>query len=288
MRKRENLLPAAIAASAIGPGIVTGRETAGFFSQTAESAWLGVACAGAVFALLTAGLIYMKACTGAQSLSQMTKRLPVRAGGLALRWFHGLLMAFEAFLMLATAWEIGALTLPFHGGGAAGAGMALLITLGMTALPIEARMRICAGNFMLILAFEAALAAFGRLPAAAEQYVEAELKLSGMNAAAALLGGIHASLSVCVAANVVLRFTPVSARPLRTGICCGAFYAACLAVGNLAICRQPGFVAALRLPLTALAAGWGSAGFCLVTLLSFFASVIVLHAALLTFCDVKL
>lgn len=288
MYRRSILFPAAIAAVALGPGIVTGRETAGFFSQTGESAWLGVACAGTVFGLLTTGLIYMKACTGAQSLSQMTKRLPVRAGGIALRWFHGMLMAFEALLMLASAWEIGALTLPFRGGGAAGAGIALLIALGMTALPVETRMRIFAGNLVLILMFETALAAFGRLPPAAGQYVEAELKLSGRNTAAALLGGIHASLSACVAANAVLRFAPVNTRPLRTGLCGGAFYAACLAVGNLAIRRQPDFVAALRLPLTALAAGWGSAGFCLVTLLSFFTSVIVLHAALLAFCDVKL
>ena len=288
MRRRGEIrAAAAIAAAAVGPGIVTGRETAGFFSQTAGSAWLGIVCAGTLFGLLAAGLLRLQKSTGARSLLQLRRRMP-GAGGTAVCAFHGLILAAVMFLTLTSAWEIGALLLPFHGGGAAGAGIALLLAIGILLLPMDAQIRACAANLALVLLFEAALAAFGKLPAASGTYAAVDLRLAGSNPAAVLLGAIHASLRVCIAANAVLRFAEPGARPLRTGLRAGGCYAACLAVGNFAICRQSDFVAALRMPLTVLATGWGRFGFYTVALLTFFASVIGLYAALLAFFDVKL
>lgn len=289
MRRHRGLLtPAAIAAAAVGPGIVTGRETAAFFSQTAGASWLGIVCAGTVFALLTAGLVSIRRCTGAKSTFQWAARMPVRAGGAAIGIVHGCVLAVEALLMLACAWRIGALTTPFHGGGALGAGMAFASAMCMLFFPADAQLRICTFLLILVTAFEIALAAFGRLPAAADQYIEAELLLSDSKPAALLLGTIHAALRVVVAANAVLRFSDPTAKPMRTGLTSGGLYALCLAAGNLAIRSQADSVTALRTPLTVLAAGWGAAGFELVAALAFFSCVTSLYALLMPICDVKL
>lgn len=288
MQNRGEIRPAAAAAAAaLGPGVVTGRETAAFFSQTGSASWLGILCAGIVFGMLCAGLVRARRRTGARSVLRLAAGSRC-ACGLVLCTAHGAVIAAAGGMMLAWTWRIGLLTMPFHGGGVFGAGAALLIAIALTVLPDGIQMRACVLFLVLALAFEAALAAFGRLPGAAEHYIEAELRLSGDKTAAVLLGGMHACLCACVAANAVLRFAGPGMRPARTGLLAGGFYAAGLSLGNLAIRTRPDFVTALRMPLTALCGGWGKAGFAMAALSVYITSVVTLYAVILPVCDVKL
>ena len=272
---------AAIAAASIGPGIITGRETAAFFVQTTSAAWLGILCAGAVFGILTAGLARMRRLTGARGTLELAARLPSRVGGGALCAAHGVLLAVMSASLFASAWEIGALTLPTRCGGMLGVILALVCATALASAPTAAQIRICAAAYGIVLLYALALLGFGKLPAAADIYIETELRLAACKPAAALLGILHGCMRVCVSANLVMRCAKPVDSPWRLGVLSGGMYALCLAILSAAIRRQPDFVTALRMPLTALAAGWGSAGFVAVSGMTFLAAIVSLYAAIL-------
>ena len=272
---------AAIAAASIGAGVVTGRETAAFFAQTTSAAGLGILCAGAVFGAMTAGLARTRMLTGAHSTAALAARLPNRVGGGTLCAVHGALLAAMSVNMLASAWEIGALTLPTRCGGFIGAILALMGAAALANAPKNAQIKICAAFYGTALLYALALLGFGRLPAAADTYIEAELRLAGSKPAAALLGTAHGCMRVCVAANLVMRYAEPTEAPWRIGVLSGGMYALCLTVLNEAIRKQPEFAAALRMPLTALATGWGKAGFAAVSGMTFLAAAVSLYAATL-------
>lgn len=265
-------------AAVAGTGFASGRALVLFFAQTGRVSWVGVATAAATFGLLTGLLCGCAARFGAGSFPRLCRRALGRGAGLAARVMHALLLALAAGLMLSSAGEIGALTLPLENGRLCGAGLALL--LAFVATLWKQRPLPWAGLAALVVgvAFYAALALDPR-PVRTYLNGEVQLALSGSVPAAILLGLAYGAMDACLAAGVAIRFGADCKRPARLGALCGGLLGALLACANAALLRGGDKLCAQLLPTVLLSARWGLTGFWLCAVYGFLCAAATLSAA---------
>lgn len=249
----------AIAAIA-GTGFATGQEIALFFAQLGWAGWIGIPIASAMFGLLVGMMIYFARITGANSFSGVFRRQLGKTAGGIIDVLYGLLQALTAAMMLMTAGELGALTLPVRYGFYQGMIIAVSVSLMMNA----SRLRLLPWTGMLItgaaMLFYISLAMDSR-PVRLYARSETKLALEGSLMGSALLAALYACLNGAVACGIVPRFTAGSVNAVRTGVISGGLMAALLMCANLAMMRGGKAICAARLPAVVLAARWGITGF---------------------------
>lgn len=270
-----SLRPAlAVLAAVAGAGYASGRELVVFFAQLGWAAWLGIPFACLVFALLLGAI-----CRGARKAGAAgVWRLLGNRGGRVASALHALLMAFTAAVMLQSAGEVGALTLPVAYGWLWGAGLALVIAVfanlrGQRALPW---LGLC--TVLLAVGFYAGLALD---PRPVRVYLRGETVplLRGNVPAAILLAALYAAMNAGIAGGVAARFSE-KADPATFAALSGGLLCALLLCANAAIVRGGDVLLTQAMPAVILAARWGIAGFWLCALLSFLCAATTLAAAL--------
>ena len=277
MKDRKSLGAAlALVGTALGLDYATGRPAAFFYAQLGAAGWAGIAFSGMVFGGAT-GL-----------LCALVRRMGVRDIGMLLRSMGCGQLVFGLYMlalgamgcMLASeAGHIAALALPVRHARLYGTLLALTASAAI-ALGRGGWMRIPGVFYALALAgFEAALLFFpGKADAALHH--GAVLRLENCVPAALALAALHTAVGLCLAAGAAAELAGSGVRPLRLGLLCGGIYAFLLRGGTAVLQASEPAALRLKLPFTALASGWGAAGFWLSAGLVFLGSVCGLTAVL--------
>lgn len=249
----------AIAAIA-GTGFASGQEIVLFFAQLGWAGWIGIPIASAMFGLLVGMMIYFACRTGAGSFSGVFRRRLGKSAGGIIDVLYGLLQALTAVMMLMTAGELGALTLPARYGFIQGMVIALSISLMMNV----GRLRLLSWTGIAItgaaMVFYIGLAMDNR-PVRLYTQSETELALEGSLIGTALLAALYACLNGAVAGGIIPGFMHGKINAARAGTLSGGLMAILLVCANLALMRGGKAICAARLPVVVLAARWGLAGF---------------------------
>lgn len=249
----------AIAAIA-GTGFASGQEIVLFFAQLGWTGWIGIPIASAMFGLLIGMMVYFARRTGADSFSGVFRRRLGKSAGETIDVLYGLLQALTAAIMLMTAGELGALTLPVRYGFIQGMIVALSISLMMNAC----RLRLLPWTGMIItgsaILFYFCLAIDQR-PVRLYMRSETELALEGSIIGAALFALLYACLNGAVAGGIIPVFKDGNINAVRTGMLSGGMMAVLLICADFALMNGGKAICAARLPIVVLAARWGLAGF---------------------------
>ncbi|MBR1822477.1 MAG: hypothetical protein IJ769_12775, partial [Clostridia bacterium] len=269
----------AVMAAVAGSGYASGRELVLFFAQLGWAGWIGIPIASTVFALLVAVIGRCAQRTGATGFIGMYRRRFGERVGVVAGVLHALMLAVTAAVMLESAGEMGALTLPMKHGFLWGAGLALLIALltsllKQRPLPWMGLAALAAG-----LAFYAGLALDSRPPRLYLSGATA-LALEGNVVAAILLAVLYAAMNAGIVGGVIVRFGKDGVKPNRLGARCGALLCALLLCANAAILRGGRQLLAQAMPTVIMAARWGLAGFWMSSGFSFLCAASTLSAAL--------
>lgn len=243
---------------ALGPGLLTGRETAFFYAQTGRCSWLGIVLCAALFGLFTGTTARCAARYGAENFPQIFRRaMGIYAGGV-VKALHALALAGAACLALCAFGRYAALVLPFRNGGLAGmlAGTmlsALICAKGGT-------LRLGAATAVSAVVLMLGLVLHGRTPAAAQMYGYVKLKLEGSLRAALFLGLLHGCRGMAVTAGAAAKYGR-KLHPLRLGLAAGSWQLILLGLGNYVLLGQAEGVLALAEPFAAMCGEWGKAGY---------------------------
>ena len=269
----------AVMAAVSGTGYASGRELVVFFGQLGRAAWPGIAIASAAFGLGMGLLCARARRLGAGSFDALCRlQLGRRALGV-VRSLRALLLAAVCALALFIAGRMGMLTLPARHGFAIGAAAAL----ALAALANLSRLRALpwAGGLALGVAVALYLGlALDPRPVRLYLRGDTALALEGSLPAAALLALAYAALNVAVAAGPAVRFGREGVRPFAFGGLCAGMLAAVLACANGALLRGGRALLGQALPMVALTARWGLAGFWLECAFGFLCAACTLSAAL--------
>jgi len=278
-RLREAGAAGFLCASVLGAGFASGREVVAFFAQTGIASWLGIllcACFYGSFVGLTARFARR---TGSESFPCIFRRtLGVYAGG-TVGVLHVLALAIMSWIALTAVGQAGALLLPFSGGYFVAICLSLLLSAAVAPGNLH-RMGIVL--LILLTAWLCALMIFGTVPDAAEIYLHTKLRLDNSPLSASLLALLYACRSAAVSASAVARLS-ADARPCRLGACAGAMLALLLCLANACLRGRPLQLMALRQPFSAMAVGWGSAGYGLGALMLWFCGTTTVRCMLLSF-----
>lgn len=244
--------------SALGPGLVSGRDIAFFYAQTGRISWLGIVLCGSLFGLFAGLTARTSVKTGAASFPQIFKRsMGVYAGG-AVWTMHALALAAAGWLALSALGRYAAFVLPMKSAELAGMIAGLM-------LAAAASRKECLRKFGLVFGlasavFLAALLLFGKIPQEARIYAHIKLKLEGSAKGMAALAILHACRCMAVTAGTAAGFA-ADARPSRLGIAAGTWMCLLLGMGNAVLRRHPQELMALREPFAAMGGEWGKAGY---------------------------
>ncbi len=269
---------AAVAATA-GAGYASGRELVLFFAQLGAMSWLGIVFAAVCYGLLASALCRCAMRTGGRTPGAFLRRLLGRGTGAAASALHGVLMSLTAAVMLVSAGETGALTLPVQHGGAWGMALGLAAALGLCLAYPEAMPALGLVTAVVGVGLYAGLALDPR-PVRVYTRAETELALENSAGAAVLLAAMYAALNASVGGDCLLRFSGSRVDPARVGLWGGGLMALLLACANGAILRGGRQLLGQALPAVILASRWGIAGFWLCALFSFLCAVGTLAATL--------
>ena len=258
MNHRETLLrAAAIAATALGLDIASGRALAAFYAQTAQASWIGVLFSGLCFGLAMGALARLARRMGAGSLRMLLRRLGCGKAASAL---YGLILFAALCMAVGEAAHVGALVLPVKRAGLYGALIALLAAVGIVLSGREVVQGLGAAFLGCLLAYMAFLLWLAELPQDSLNY-GLELKLENNVWAALLLALVHAAVAASVSASAAVKLGSSGVQTLRLGMYSGLIYTLVLGLGNGVLLAQKPIVLRLKTPFTALCCAWGSAGF---------------------------
>lgn len=240
--KREDHAAAAVLAAAAGTGFSSGREIVLFFSQMGMSSWLGIFAASVMFGMMCGGICRLK----------------------CMHWVWAALHLFfavtAAWMMLASAGKLTALTIPLRGAF----WMGILLTLVLALLLNMKEMKLFRTGSVVIpvlcVAFYAALALDPRRPVLYWDY-RAVPELSGSIAAALCGAGLHASINAAASAGVSTAVSGEIGSPLRFAVKCAVGMLAALSAGNAAMLAGGTALLSQARPEVVMAARWGKMGY---------------------------
>lgn len=251
---------AAITGTGAGFCLASGRAQAVFYAQMKEASWLGILAAGLFYALFTAMTVRLARRTGAADFPDIYRRLLGCRAGRWIGMLYGFALVTGSVLQLLTAANAGAPALPVSHAAVAAGLLALGLSLLIAAMGKRALTILCGSYLVLLLLFQAALWKWGSVPEDGLNFA-VNLRLEGLDAAAVLLGLLHACVCGALSAGVAVRFSGSRTRPWCMGACCGAMLALQVSLGNgILLCRDERLLA-LQSPFSALASAWGSIGF---------------------------
>ncbi len=270
----------AVTAAIIGAGFASGREIVTFFSCTGWASWIGIVLACVLIGALTAMLAEFARRTGAHSFPGIYAHAMNRACGDSVQVLHGVTMLLTASVMLTAGGELGALTLPLHGGYL----VSMAVTLLLAVLLIRRRLRALGWMGMLLVPAVCIYylgLAIDPEPASVRAMNDAgALEMPGNVAAAGFLGMLYAALNAAMSGGVTAAQTRPETRPKRLGLLVTLMLLAMLIPANAALLRAGAGVRRLALPGVVLAARWGSAGFYVSAFIMWMSVVSTLAAAL--------
>lgn len=259
--KRENELVGAMAmaAAALGIDFVSGRALAAFYAQTGLASWTGIGLSAVLYGLMIGLIVRLARRCGAQSVEELLRRLPGGGVGSGMYFLYICILVLAGGMLMNSAGDMSALMVPLHHGKLVGSSLTLLAA-GVLAFSGGDRLKALGGGMVLLmLVFELALLLFAQLPASPRYEVELRLKENWLAALGFAL--LHMSACLCLSAGLAVRFSGGRIHPGKMGACAGGVYGLLLAVGNAVLMVRDERILGLKLPFTALSAGWGSTGF---------------------------
>jgi len=275
MRMRFARVALALVGAVIGAGFASGREVMRFFVQYGGWGYAGAALAAAAMGALALRVMRLAAQSGARTFGDLSRNLLGNAGGAVGAALFVALLAATGAAMLSGAGELAAIVLPIGPAYAAGYyGMMLCALLvawrGMGGLAAcgGALVPLCCCLYVPLIALPAAAEGVVLPPVAHWQALPMALS--------------YAALNIALAAGLLCESGPeLDGGEQRRAALTGA-----LALGSLLMLavvtlrRGPGELRDAALPMVALAARLGKAGFYLVAGVLWLAMLSTLATAL--------
>ena len=242
----------------VGAGFASGREIMRFFSRYGSFSWIGVILAAAVMGTFAFAIMNKARGADAVSLSELCRNYLGPAGVMGTIAFT-VLMGATGGSMSSAAGELGALALPVHGAY-------WIVFLGTLILGlILSRKSLTPLAFVSMLLVPAIVLVFLLClipPEGAAATPQMILPVWRKIVEVVFFGVSYGALNITLAAGVLCELGRVlnDRRAFRTAVYLGLFMLALLALGNIALVRQPQLNDA-ALPIVMLLNKFGKLGF---------------------------
>lgn len=267
---------------ALGPGFVSGREIAFFYSQTGKWSHPGVLLCGVLYGMFVGLTVRFARKTAAHSFPQIFRRsMGVYAGG-TIWMLHIMALLLMGWLALAAAGKAAELILSLRHGRVFG------MTAAVIAAMLVRRKKAAAWGLlfaMLLLLYLLALLLGGRMPPEAKLFEHTRLKLRDSLPSALLLALMHACRCMSVSAGLAVTFSK-DIRPTRLGLFAGVWMCALLEAGNMTFQKNPVQLMALEQPFSAMLAQWGKGGYYCAAIMLFAVSALTLSGMRISLSDI--